>query len=973
MTQSNTVVESHSSFEFVRSEKIESLGIDVTEYEHTKTGLSHFHIAADHTENVFLVGLRTVPEDSKGVAHILEHTALCGSERFPVRDPFFMMTRRSLNTFMNAMTSSDWTSYPFASQNRKDFFNLLDVYLDAVFFSRLDPLDFEQEGHRIEFSETGDAESDLEYKGVVYNEMKGAMSSPVSRLWQSVTKYLFPTTTYHHNSGGEPESIPDLSYDELIEFYKTHYHPSNAVIMTFGDIPAAELQGFFEEKALSRFEKLGTSIEIHDEKRYHSPLRVEEGYDLDQEDLSGKTHHVLAWLLGHSNDLEAQLKAHLMSRVLLDNSASPLRYALESTNLGSAPSPLCGLEDSNREMSFMCGIEGSEPESAEEFEKLVLDTLQKVAEEGVPQAMLEAQLHQLELQQREINGDGYPYGLSLIMSSLGAAVNKGDPIAILNLDPVLEKLREAIKQPDFVQSMVKELLDNPHRVRLTLRPDNKLAASRDAAEKAQLAQIKAGLSDDDKQQLIDRAAELAERQEQVDDESILPKVTLTDVPDEMSVPEDVAVDSTLPLTRYDRGTNGIVYQQVIMQLPQLTEDEQHILPLYSYLLTELGCGDRTYQENQQYQTEVTGGVHGFASVRGAPDNEQDVKGYFTLTGKALVSKHEALLDLLKETLQFARFDELPRIREVVSQQRTRKEQSITGQGHAFAMMAAAAKMSPAAALSHATKGLESICYYKQLDDQLENEDALKQLSRRLQELHSKIQLAPRQYLVVAEDEYQASVQSYLESIWADVPSETSAGFLLPELRSKVKQAWVTSTQVSFCAKAFPTVAVDHPDSAPLTILGDFLRNGYLHRVIREKGGAYGSGAGQDSGDAAFRFFSYRDPRLSETLDDFDGAVKWLLETDHDAQKLEEAILGVVSSIDKPGSPAGEAKQAFHSSLFGRTPEQRKAFRARILNVTVDDLKRVAKTYLLDKEGSVAVVTSKEQADSLSSDFEVIEV
>ncbi|WP_415903871.1 insulinase family protein [Neptuniibacter sp. QD48_55] len=973
MTQSNTVVESHSSFEFVRSEKIESLGIDVTEYEHKKTGLSHFHIAADHTENVFLVGLRTVPEDSKGVAHILEHTALCGSERFPVRDPFFMMTRRSLNTFMNAMTSSDWTSYPFASQNRKDFFNLLDVYLDAVFFSRLDPLDFEQEGHRIEFSETGDAESDLEYKGVVYNEMKGAMSSPVSRLWQSVTKYLFPTTTYHHNSGGEPESIPDLSYEELIEFYKTHYHPSNAVIMTFGDIPAAELQGFFEEKALSRFEKLGTSIEIHDEKRYHSPLRVEEGYDLDQEDLSGKTHHVLAWLLGHSNDLEAQLKAHLMSRVLLDNSASPLRYALESTDLGSAPSPLCGLEDSNREMSFMCGIEGSEPESAAEFEKLVLDTLQKVAEEGVPQAMLEAQLHQLELQQREINGDGYPYGLSLIMSSLGAAVNKGDPIAILNLDPVLEKLREAIKQPDFVQAMVKELLDNPHRVRLTLRPDNKLAASRDAAEKAQLAQIKAGLSDDDKQRLIDRAAELAERQEQVDDESILPKVTLTDVPDEMSVPEAVAVDSTLPLTRYDRGTNGIVYQQVIMQLPQLTEDEQHILPLYSYLLTELGCGDRTYQENQQYQTEVTGGVHGFASVRGAPDNEQDVKGYFTLTGKALVSKHEALLDLLKETLQFARFDELPRIREVVSQQRTRKEQGITGQGHAFAMMAAAAKMSPAAALSHATKGLESICYYKQLDDQLENDDALKQLSQRLQELHSKIQFAPRQYLVVAEDEYQASVQSYLESIWADVPSETSAGFLLPELRSKVKQAWVTSTQVSFCAKAFPTVAVDHPDSAPLTILGDFLRNGYLHRVIREKGGAYGSGAGQDSGDAAFRFFSYRDPRLSETLDDFDGAVKWLLETDHDAQKLEEAILGVVSSIDKPGSPAGEAKQAFHSSLFGRTPEQRKAFRARILNVTLDDLKRVAKTYLLDKEGSVAVITSKEQADSLSDDFEVIEV
>lgn len=300
MTIIQTAPAPYKTFEFIRTETIESLGIDVTEYRHTKTGLAHYHIAAEHTENVFLVGLRTVPEDSKGVAHILEHTALCGSERFPVRDPFFMMTRRSLNTFMNAMTSSDWTAYPFASQNRKDFYNLLDVYLDAVFFSRLDQLDFEQEGHRVEFAEPNNPESELEYKGVVFNEMKGAMSAPVSRLWQSVTKYLFPTTTYHHNSGGEPESIPDLTYDELIAFYKTHYHPSNAVIMTFGDIPAAELQAVIEEKALARFDKLEESIEIHDEKRYYSPLRVEEGYELDQEDTSGKTHHVLAWLLGLS-------------------------------------------------------------------------------------------------------------------------------------------------------------------------------------------------------------------------------------------------------------------------------------------------------------------------------------------------------------------------------------------------------------------------------------------------------------------------------------------------------------------------------------------------------------------------------------------------------------------------------------------------------------------------------------------------
>lgn len=973
MTIIQTAPAPYKTFEFIRTETIESLGIDVTEYRHTKTGLAHYHIAAEHTENVFLVGLRTVPEDSKGVAHILEHTALCGSERFPVRDPFFMMTRRSLNTFMNAMTSSDWTAYPFASQNRKDFYNLLDVYLDAVFFSRLDQLDFEQEGHRVEFAEPNNPESELEYKGVVFNEMKGAMSAPVSRLWQSVTKYLFPTTTYHHNSGGEPESIPDLTYDELIAFYKTHYHPSNAVIMTFGDIPAAELQAVIEEKALARFDKLEESIEIHDEKRYYSPLRVEEGYELDQEDTSGKTHHVLAWLLGHSNDLEEQLKAHLMSRVLLDNSASPLRFALETTELGSAPSPLCGLEDSNREMSFMCGLEGSEPQDADAFEALVLSVLAEVAEKGVPVAMLEAQLHQLELHQREINGDGYPYGMSLLMSSLGAAINRGDPIALLNLDPVLEKLREAIKDPDFIKGMVRDLLDNPHRVRLTLRPDNKLAVQRDAAEKAHLAKIKANLSDAEKQTIIDRAAALEARQNQDDDESILPKVTLADVPDDLSVPEPTAVASSLPYVRFDRATNGLVYQQVIIQLPALDQDEQHLLPLYSHLLTELGCGDRSYQENQQYQTEVTGGIHAFASVRGMPDDEQHVKGYFTLSGKALVSKKAELTDLLKETLTGARFDEQARIKEVVSQQRTRKEQGITGHGHALAMMAAAAKMSPAAALAQATKGLESIRFYKALDDELKQAEALNALSERLSHLHQKIAQAPRQFLMVAEEEHQDQLQHYLETCWQSVAASSTDLFSLPPLRAQVKQAWVTSTQVSFCAKAFATVPVEHPDAAALTILGDFLRNGFLHRAIRERGGAYGSGAGQDSGEAAFRFFSYRDPRLTETLDDFDASIKWLLDTEHDEQKLEEAILGVVSSIDKPGSPAGEAKQAYHSSLFGRTPEQRRKIRSRILQVTIDDLKRVAKTYLLDAEASVAVVTSQAQAETLGTDFEIIEV
>ena len=436
----------HPAFEWVRSEAIESLNMVVEEYRHRKTGALHYHLAADNPENVFLVALRTVPTDSTGVAHILEHTVLCGSEHYPVRDPFFMMIRRSLNTFMNAFTSSDWTAYPFASQIRKDFDNLMDVYLDAVFFSRLHELDFAQEGHRVEFAEPDNPDSDLVFKGVVFNEMKGAMSSASSTLWQTLTSYMFPTTTYHYNSGGDPEHIPHLTYHELKTFYHYHYHPSNAVFMTYGDIPAVEHQQRMQDKALSRFERLDIDISVKDEKRYHAPVRVQESYALDEPgDLGDKTHIVLGWLMGRSTNLKEQLEAHLLDGVLLDDSASPLRRALETTKLGSAPSPLCGLEASNREMSFVCGLEGSRPENADALEALVLDVLQKVVDEGIPAERVEAVLHQLELSQREISGDGYPYGLQLILEGLSSAIHRGDPVAVMNLDPVLEELRELIR------------------------------------------------------------------------------------------------------------------------------------------------------------------------------------------------------------------------------------------------------------------------------------------------------------------------------------------------------------------------------------------------------------------------------------------------------------------------------------------------------------------------------------------------
>ncbi len=564
----------HPAFTRIRTQAIPSLNVTVEEYQHIATGAQHIHIAADNPENVFLVALRTVPEDSTGVAHILEHTALCGSKRYPVRDPFFMMTRRSLNTFMNAFTSSDWTAYPFASVNRKDFDNLLNVYLDAVFFSRLDPLDFAQEGHRLEFAQPADPDSALTIKGVVYNEMKGAMSSIASQLWHTINQYLHPTTTYHYNSGGDPDCITDLTYEQLVEFYKTHYHPSNAIFMTYGDIPAISLQTQFEELALSQFTKLDHDISVADEKRLFAPLSVEQCYPIAESEFAdNKCHVVIGWLLGKTTDIKEALTAQLVSSILLDNSASPLLHLLETSPLGNGPSPMCGLDDSQKELTFLCGLEGCKRTDADAIEEAILACLTTIAQNGVPAEDIEAALHQLELHQREIGGDHYPFGLQIIMNALTAATHRGDPVSILDVDSALTTLREAIQDPDFIKNQVQKLLlDNAHRVRLTLKPDTQMNARKEAALAADLAVKKAGLSEQEVSAILTNAQALEKRQSQVDDESILPKVTLEDVPAKESHLDGLEV--TLPktkqkLTRYDVGTNGLVYQQVIIALPEL--------------------------------------------------------------------------------------------------------------------------------------------------------------------------------------------------------------------------------------------------------------------------------------------------------------------------------------------------------------------------------------------------------------------
>ena len=962
----NQVKSDLSGFVRIRSHRIETLDLEVIEFEHHGTGAKHFHLACDHEELVFMVALRTVPEDSTGVAHILEHTALCGSARFPVRDPFFSMLRRSLNTFMNAFTASDYTAYPFASVNHKDFYNLLDVYLDAVFFARLDPLDFAQEGHRVEFSEPENPDSPLVYKGVVFNEMKGDMSSSRAVLWDALNHHLFPTSTYHHNSGGDPAEIPGLTYEAFKAFYETHYHPTNAVFMTFGAIDVAELHEVLEDRALGRFTRSSEHIEVGLEQRMPAPARYQAQYAVGESlDELPKSQLVMAWLLGESTDLRGLLQANLLSDALLDHSGSPLRRALEAFPQAESVSPLTGLEESHREMSFLCGIEGVSGDVADAFEAAVLQVITDVVEHGIPIEQLSAVLHQIELSQREVGGDGMPYGLQLIFSCMSAAIHRGDPVELLDLDAAIEALREDIKDPEFIKGLAKRLLlDNTHRVTLTLQPDSTLSDQKNQAERARLQALAEAMSEADRRLVIDQTAALASRQTQVEDLEILPKVSLADVPTEHLYPEPIIAGA---VTAYAAGCNGIVYHQLVCELPVLNEADWRLLPVLNQLSGELGFGDHDYVAAQSLQQSLTGGISAFASVRASLTDIDQAGAFFVLSSRSLARNATEMMRLLNETLQNLRFDEPVRIAELIRQSNIRKQMGVVNQAHSLAMLAASAAFSNVAALNHQLSGLGSLSFFKGLVARIDEGD-LMALATDLEGLHGRFKSAPQSALLIADEARLPELISVLSAR----PSLTTAGAghqtILAE-KTALQTAFVTETEVNFCAAAYGCPSESSADVAAVQVLAAVLRNQYLHAEIREKGGAYGGGASYDAANGLFRLYSYRDPELLKTFSVFDGALDAIRSMKWSSSLIEEAVLGLMSSHDAPGSPAGEARGDFYQQLQGRSHAHRRSHRAALFDVTPEAVINMAEQVLSGQQ-SLATVTHPEGARTLPDSFSV---
>lgn len=960
----------HPAFEFIRQHEIESSQITIQHYRHKKTGAIHYHLAADHDESAFMVAVRTQPMDSKGEAHILEHTVLCGSEKFPIRDPFFGMMRRSLNTFMNAMTNSDWTTYPFASQNNKDFYNLLAIYLDAVFSPNINALDFSQEGIRVEL----DDNDKLVFKGVVFNEMKGALSPPSRQLFHRIAEHLYSETTYHYNSGGEPADITDLTHDELVAFYKKHYHPSNAIFMTFGKQNVYDLHEQFETLALAKFEQ-GETLFSHVEPRLNAPKQVQETYAIEDQDLKDKTYLALSWLLPTAEDIQLWFGLRLVEGVLLQNAASPLRHYLETCGFAKSAGPILGLNDRNYEMTFSCGVQGANPENAEQFLQGVLQVLSDVAAKPVDAQVITALLHQIELNQREISGNGMPYGLSLMFKGLSPSVHHHDPIHVWDINEALAQVKQKIEQnPMWISNLIQSyLLDNPHRLQLTFVPDTSKSLQIRQAEQDKLDQIEATLNTEVREQLRQQAQLLKQRQETAENHEILPKVTLADVPADIHIPQGEIQNLNIsgqsyPVHVYPTGTNGLYYQQVLIDIPAAILDSQYF-SICTSLVGQVGAGEYDYLQLQQLQTAVSGGFWMSSSLRSDVTDRDKISRFLVLSTKSLVQKHDAL-QLLKLAFEQLRFDEKSRILDILRNQKIGWQSSIINNGQSYAMQNASRNMSAMARQANNSNGLAAYNDFSKLLDTIsQDEQAYAEFINELRLVHAQLLQANRQFLLVCEPAQVEGLKLQIAEVWTTVQIPTveqqSAWETSNQDNDETHQAWLTGSNVQFCSQAYPAVTIDHDDAAVFMVLGPYLKNGFLHHAIREQGGAYGGGANYDANACAFHFFSYRDPRLAETFADFDASLKWLLQQKEDQQAIESAILTTISGMDKPASPAQEAIGACHSILHGRTIEDRHRLRQQILDVTLDDLKRIVRDYLSDDVVQKSVLVSKAKAEQVN--------
>ena len=931
-----------SAYEIIKEQKLEDLNSKGYLLRHKKSGARISVISNDDENKVFYIGFRTPPKDSTGVAHIIEHTVLCGSDKFPVKDPFVELVKGSLNTFLNAITYSDKTVYPVASCNDKDFANLMDVYLDAVFHPNIYKKKeiFKQEGWHYELE---DQDAPITINGVVYNEMKGAFSSPEGVLDRLVLNSLFPDTPYSNESGGDPERIPELTYENYLEFHKTYYHPSNAFIYLYGNMDIVEKLVWLDKEYLCNYEEITVDSKIPLQKPFDAPREVREKYSIaSDESTEDNTYISYNMAIGTTLDPKLYLAFDVLDYALLNAPGAPLKKALLDAKIGK---DIMGSYDSSTyQPIFSVAAKNANPEQKEEFVRIIRDTLKEQVEKGINKKALLAGINSSEFKYREADYGQFPKGLIYGLQSLDSWLyDEKEPFMHLEAAPVFAFLKEMTKT-DYFEKLIQEyMLDNTHVSIVMIEPECGLNAKKEKKLEEQLAAYKASLSADEIKALIEDTAHLKQYQEEPSPREDLEKIPMlkrSDMKKEASpfINEVRDCDGTTVLF-HEMITNRINYLDFLFDVTDLSEEEIPYLGILKAVLGYMNTSRYGYADLANEINLYTGGVSSSIGVYPSVKKPDSYQAKYAVRTKVLYENTDKAMDIIKDILGTTDITDEKRLYEILAQAKSRLQMSLSSAGHSVSAIRAMSYFSKTAYYNDMTGG---IALYRVIADYEEHfEEKKGMLIERLDALRKKIFCKERLMVSLTADRegYDAAVKEIggLKEILGSGAPQAA----VPVLNCvKKNEGFLDASQVQYVSRAGNFVKRGFSYTGALRILKVILSYDYLWLNVRVKGGAYGCMSGfMRNGDSYFT--SYRDPNLGKTNEIYENTPEYLKNFDADERDMTKYIIGTISDLDIPLNPSAKGSRSLSAYLTGVTYADVQKERDEVINAEPENIRALA--------------------------------
>ncbi len=965
------------SFILIKEQNIPELNSLAKLYIHKRTGARLLSVINDDENKVFSINFKTTPRDSTGVAHILEHSVLNGSQKYPVKEPFVELLKGSLATFVNAFTYPDKTCYPVASQNTQDFYNLIDVYMDAVLHPLISEQTLMQEGWHYEIN---DANDPLVYKGVVFNEMKGAYSSPDGVLETRIIESLFPKHVYGVDSGGDPRHIPDLTYENFKNFWETYYHPSNSFIFFYGDDdPEKRLK--LMEGYLKPYKRKKVKSIVPLAKPFKRAKKVAAVYDAGNDQDNEKKHYLTVnWKLPDTSDAVLSFSLRILGHILIGTPASPLKKALLDSGLGEDLAGL-GLETNLRHLIFSTGLKGTRARHAKKIEKLILDTLEQLWRDGIDPDMVAASMNTIEFNLRENNTGAFPRGLSIMLRALTTWLYDEDPFKLFAFEAPLNEIKARLSfDSRYFEKLIRtHLLDNVHRTTLRLKPDPELGRRFDKEEKTRLASIRESLSESQIAELVEHTKKLKLRQETPDSTEALeslPFLQLTDLEKQnKTIPIEVLNIQDTKVLYHDLFTNGILYFDLGFDLHALPQELLPLANIFARALLEMGTETEDYVKLSQRIGKSTGGIRSALEAAAVRGSKESVVKLF-LRGKATSSQVKDLLSILKEILLTAKFDNRERLKQIVLEEKAGLESMLVPRGHIFVNQRVRAQFGETGWVEDQTSGIGHLFALRELETTINKKwsSVLKQLeAMRVAMINRNALLCNVTVDAANWETFKPQLDSFLSALQSSEVKIASFNVQpAPE-----KEGLTIPAQVNYVAKGADLYRLGYQYDGSSRVVVGYLRKTYLWEKIRVQGGAYGGFAVFDYDSGIFTYLSYRDPNLAATLENYDRAAGYLkgLDASHLTEsELSKAIIAAIGDLDAHQLPDAKGYTSMMRHLTGKTDEMLQKTRDEVLSTNGEDF--IAFGDALEKVAgsqAVAVLGSQSAIESANVGLKVVKV